>query len=126
MRWLARFSRARFGFLTGSDRQDRQHNMLSKVVDPPRTCSRASQMTAAAVAATAAVTVTAVTAAAAASPTRYERTLANCARDLSDFAGCTEPGAFWDEERFRLPNCWTNNARGSILVARGQGPLPLK
>ena len=67
-----------------------------------RTCSRASQMTAAAVAAaaTAAITVTAVTAAAAASPTRYERTLRNCARDLSDFAGCTE-GAIWDEERFR-------------------------
>ena len=67
----------------------------------------ASQMTAAAVgaAATAAVTVTAVTAvtaaAATASPTRYERTLRNCARALSDFAGCTEPGAFWDEERFR-------------------------
>jgi siroheme synthase len=62
----------------------------------------ASQMTAAAVgaAATAAVTVTAVTAvtaaAAAASPTRYERTLRNCARDLSDFAGCTEPDAIWD------------------------------
>jgi hypothetical protein len=67
--------------------------------NPPRSCSRASQMTAAAVAAAAAGTVTAVTdvtAAAAASPTRYERTLRNCARDLSDFAGCTEPGA-WDE-----------------------------
>ena len=64
-------------------------------------------MTAAAVAAagTAAAASTAaavtVTAAAAASPTRYERTLANCARDLSDFAGCTKPGAFWDEARFR-------------------------
>ncbi len=39
--------------------------------------------------------------AATASPTRYERTLRNCARALSDFAGCTEPGASWDEERFR-------------------------
>ena len=55
--------------------------------------------TAAAAAASTAAAVT-VTAAAAASPTRYERTLANCARDLSDFAGCTE-GAIWDEEVFR-------------------------
>ena len=72
----------------------------------PRTCSRASKMTAAAVAAAAtaaaAAAVTAVTAAAAAVPsTRYERTLRNCVRDLSDFAGCTKPGAFWDEARFR-------------------------
>ena len=59
----------------------------------------ASQMTAAAVGAAAAAT--AVATAATASPTRYERTLRNCARALSDFAGCTEPGAFWDEERFR-------------------------
>jgi hypothetical protein len=46
-----------------------------------------------AAAAAAAAAVTAVTAAtaAAASPTRYERTL-RCARDLSDFAGSTEPG----------------------------------
>jgi hypothetical protein len=50
-------------------------------------------MSAAAVAAAAAV--------ATASPTRYERTLRNCARDLSEFAGCTKPGAFWDEARFR-------------------------
>ena len=52
----------------------------------------ASQMTAAAAAAAAVTAVTAATAAAA-SPTRYERTLRNCARDLSDFASCTEPGA---------------------------------
>jgi hypothetical protein len=43
-----------------------------------------------------AAAVTAATAAAA-SPTRYQRTLRNCARDLSEFAGCTEPGAIWDE-----------------------------
>jgi hypothetical protein len=60
----------------------------------------ASQMTAAAAAAAAAA-ATAVATDATASPTRYERTLRNCARALSDFAGCTEPGAFWDEERFR-------------------------
>jgi hypothetical protein len=44
----------------------------------------------------------AVAAAAAASPTRHER---NCARDLSTFAGCTEPGAAWDEARFREWAC---------------------
>ena len=54
--------------------------------------------TAAAAAASTAATITAATAA---SPTRYERTLRSCARDLSDFAGCTKPGAFWDEARFR-------------------------
>ena len=53
--------------------------------------------TAAAAAASTAATITAATAA---SPTRYERTLRSCARDLSDFAGCTE-GAIWDEEVFR-------------------------
>ena len=54
-------------------------------------------MTAAAVAAAA---VTAAIAAAA-SPTRYERTLRNCARDLSDFAPGAEPGAVFDEDSFR-------------------------
>jgi hypothetical protein len=58
----------------------------------------ASQMTAAAVGAAVAAAATAVATAATASPTRYE--LRNCARALSDFAGCTEQGAFWDEERF--------------------------
>ena len=72
-------------------------------------------MTAAAVAATAAVTVTAVTAAAAASPTRYERTLANCARDLSDFAG--RIGAGWDEERFRE---WAHEHRSEATKQAGR------
>ncbi len=45
--------------------------------------------------------VTAVTAAAAVPSTRYERSLLSCARALSDFAGCTEPGAVWDDARFR-------------------------
>ena len=61
-------------------------------------------MTAAAVAAaaagTAAGTAAAVTAAAVPS-TRYERSLLSCARALSDFAGRTEPGAVWDDARFR-------------------------
>ena len=62
----------------------------------------ASQMTAAAVGAAVGAAATAVaTAATAVLPTRYERTLRNCARALSDFAGCTEPGAFWDEGSFR-------------------------
>ena len=63
-------------------------------------------MTAAAAAAAAgtaaagtAAAVTTVTAAAVS--TRYERSLLSCARALSDFAGCTEPGAFWDEGSFR-------------------------
>ena len=58
-----------------------------------QTPSCASQMTAAAAAAAAAATAVAI-AATAVLPTRYERTLRNCARALSDFAGCTEPGAF--------------------------------
>jgi hypothetical protein len=55
----------------------------------------------AAAAAAAAAAVTAAATATAASPTRYERTLRNCARVLSDFAGCSEPGADLDETRFR-------------------------
>ena len=61
-------------------------------------------MSAAAAAAAAAAAVAAAgtaAGAAAASPTRYERSLLSCARALSDFAGCTEPGVAWDEELFR-------------------------
>ncbi len=85
-----------------------------------RTCSRASQMTAAAAAAAvAAAAVTAVTAAtaAAASPTRYERTLRNCTRALSDFAGCTEPGAVWDDARFRE---WAREHRSEATKQAGR------
>ena len=42
-----------------------------------------------------------MTAVAASLTTRYERMLRNYARALSDFAGCTEPGAVFDEDRFR-------------------------
>jgi hypothetical protein len=55
-------------------------------------------MTAAAAAAAGTATATAGTAV---SPTRYERTLRNCARDLSDFAPGAEPGAVFDEGSFR-------------------------
>jgi hypothetical protein len=63
----------------------------------------ASQMAAGAVAVGVGVgaAATAVATAATASPTRYERTLRKCARELSDFASCTEPGAVWDDVRFR-------------------------
>ena len=77
----------------------------------------ASQMTAAAVGAAAAAAATAVATAATASPTRYERTLRNCARALSDFAGCTEPGAFWDEERFRE---WAREHRAEATKQAGR------
>ena len=77
----------------------------------------ASQMTAAAVGAAAAAAATAVATAATASPTRYERTLRNCARALSDFAGCTEPGAFWDEERFRE---WVREHRAEATKQAGR------
>ena len=77
----------------------------------------ASQMTAAAAAAAVAAAATAVATAATASPTRYERTLRNCARALSDFAGCTEPGAFWDEERFRE---WVRKHRAEATKHSGQ------
>ena len=69
---------------------------------------------AAAVAVAAAGTATAGTAV---SPTRYERTLRNCARALSDFAGCTEPGAFWDEERFRE---WAREHRAESTKQAGR------
>ena len=42
-----------------------------------------------------------MTAVAASPKTRYERMLRSYARALSDFAGCTEPGAMFDEDRFR-------------------------
>jgi hypothetical protein len=71
---------------------------------------------AAAVAVAAAGTATA-TAGTAVSPTRYERTLRNCARALSDFAGCTEPGAFWDEERFRE---WAREHRAEATKQAGR------
>ena len=76
-------------------------------------------MSAAAVAAagTAAVAAAGAAVTAAASPTRYERTLRNCARALSDFAGCTEPGAFWDEERFRE---WAREHRAEATKQAGR------
>jgi hypothetical protein len=70
----------------------------------------ASQMSAVA----AAAAVTAATAAAA-SPTRYERTLRNYARALSDFAGCT--GAMWDEARFRE---WAREHRADATKQAGR------
>ncbi len=49
---------------------------------------------------------------------RYERTLRNCARALSDFAGCTEPGvAHWDEERFRE---WARQHRAEATKQAGR------
>ena len=77
-------------------------------------------MTAAAVAAaaagTAAGTAAAVTAAAVPS-TRYERSLLSCARALSDFAGCTEPGAFWDKGSFRE---WAREHRAEATKQAGR------
>jgi hypothetical protein len=64
-----------------------------------------------------AAAVAAAAAAATASPTRYERTLANCARDLSDFAGCTKPGAFWDESSFRE---WAHEHRSEATKQAGR------
>jgi len=52
--------------------------------------------------------------AAAVGPTRYERTPRNCARSLSDFAGCTEPGSLFGTRR--------GSARG--LVSSGPRRLP--
>jgi hypothetical protein len=75
-------------------------------------------MTPAAVAAAAAAAAAVAAAAAAtASPTRYERTLRNCARDLSDFAGCSEPGAAWDEARFRE---WAREHRSEATKQAGR------
>ena len=66
----------------------------------------------------AAGTAAAVTAVTAAVPsTRYERSLLSCARALSDFAGCTEPGAFWDEERFRE---WVREHRAEATKQAGR------
>jgi hypothetical protein len=45
------------------------------------------------------------------------RTLRNCARALSDFAGCTELGAFWDEERFRE---WAREHRAEATEQAGR------
>ncbi len=59
--------------------------------------------------------VTAVTAAAFAS-TRYERTLRSC-RALSDFAGCSEPGAVWDDARFRE---WAREHRAEATKQAGR------
>jgi hypothetical protein len=56
-------------------------------------------------------------AAAAAPPTRYERSLLSCARALSDFAGCTEPGAFWDEEQARE---WAREDRAEATKQAGR------
>ncbi len=39
------------------------------------------------------------------------------ARDLSDFAGCTEPGAAWDEERFRQ---WAREHRSEATKQAGR------
>jgi hypothetical protein len=72
----------------------------------------------AALAANTAVAAAAATAAAtAASPTRYERTLRNCARDLSDFAGCAEPGAAFDENSFRE---WAREHRCEVTKHAGR------
>jgi hypothetical protein len=76
----------------------------------------AAAAAAAAAAAGTAAAVTAVTAAAAVPSTRYERSLLSCARALSDFAGCTEPGAFWDEERFRE---WAREHRAEATKQAG-------
>ena len=56
-------------------------------------------------------------AAAAATPTRYERSLLSCARALSDFAGCTEPGAVWDDARFRE---WAREHRAEATKQAGR------
>jgi hypothetical protein len=56
-------------------------------------------------------------AAAAAPPTRYERSLLSCARALFDFAGCTEPGAFWDEGSFRE---WAHEHRSEATQQAGR------
>ena len=89
--------------------------------------ARESEMTAAAaltaVTAAAAGTAAAGTAAAvttvtaAAVSTRYERSLLSCARALSDFAGCTEPGAFWDEGSFRE---WAREHRAEATKQAGR------
>ncbi len=76
----------------------------------------AAAAAAAAAAAGTAAAGTAVTAAAAVPSTRYERSLLSCARALSDFAGCTEPGAFWDEERFRE---WAREHRAEATKQAG-------
>ena len=75
-----------------------------------RKCAR--QMTVLAVGAAA----TAVATAATASPTRYERTLRNCARALSDFAGCTEPGAVWDERSTHASKATTPEVSSPALT----------
>ncbi len=87
--------------------------MFAKVLVASGKCAR--QMTVLAVGAAA----TAVATAASASPTRYERTLRNCARALSDFAGCSEPGAAinWDEERFRE---WARSHRAEASKQAGR------
>jgi hypothetical protein len=72
--------------------------------------------TAAVAAAGTAAAVTAVTAAAVPS-TRYERSLLSCARALSDFAGCTEPGAVWDDARFRE---WARSHRAEATKQAGR------
>ena len=52
--------------------------------------------------------------AAAATPTRYERTLHNCARDLSNFAACT--GAVFDEDSCRG---WAREQRSEATMQAG-------
>jgi hypothetical protein len=66
---------------------------------------------------TAAVAAATAATAAAASPTRYDRTLYNSTPTLSDFAGCTEPGAIWDEGRFRQ---WARKHRSEATKQAGR------
>jgi hypothetical protein len=56
-------------------------------------------------------------AAAAVPSTRYERSLLSCARASSDFAGCTEPGAVWDDARFRE---WAREHRAEATKQAGR------